>query len=183
MIEPHASDTSVNPDLQSAVNIAEFDLGPLENSIGFHLRRAWNAALQLFTILMGDEDLGPGHCNVLILAHLNPGITQIALSRATGRDKSTLTPTLRELESRGLIERRRIPTDKRSYTITLSRDGEKKVKDILVWARIQNETFDQLIGSEKRAELVNLLRHISTSLDNARLVADDLSRHIDKSSD
>ena len=49
----------------------------------------------------------PGRFAMLTLIGRNPGISQTALSRANGRDKSTLTPLLADLVRRGLVRRTR----------------------------------------------------------------------------
>ena len=55
----------------------------------------------------------------------NPGITPLAVSRATGRDKSTITPILRDLTRERLIARVPIPADRRSYALRLTPEGER----------------------------------------------------------
>ena len=82
----------------------------LDHYIGFHLRLAQNASFKAFKRLTGESDLKPGWFAVMMLVHVNPGITPMALSRASGRDKSTLTPVLRDLESRGYLDRCRCRT-------------------------------------------------------------------------
>ena len=69
-------------------------LGPLTDFIGFHLRLAQEASFQAFARRVRDLDLRPGRFAVLALIGENPGISQTALGRASGRDKSSLTPAL-----------------------------------------------------------------------------------------
>ena len=57
----------------------------------------------------GIPGLRPGWFAVLSLINNNPGITPLALSRASGRDKSTITPVLRDLVREQLISREDIP--------------------------------------------------------------------------
>ena len=80
----------------------EIDYGPLEHWIGFHLRMAQAAAFRAFARLSEDGGLRPGWFATLTLIDRNPGIGQTALSRAYGRDKSTLTPLLGDLVRHGL---------------------------------------------------------------------------------
>ena len=63
------------------------------------------ASFQAFAREVGEVDLPPGRFALLTLIGRNPGISQTVLSRAAGRDKSTLTPALRDLKRRGLIAR------------------------------------------------------------------------------
>ena len=57
--------------------------------LGFHLRMAQIASFQAFAREVGEVDLPPGRFALLTLIGRNPGISQTALSRAAGRDKST----------------------------------------------------------------------------------------------
>src|ERR1700741_5144759 len=100
------------------------DYGPLADWIGFHVRMAQIAAFQAFARETGEVDLPPGRFALLTLIGRNPGISQTVLSRAAGRDKSTLTPALRDLKRRGLIARRRLESDRRSYHLTLTPSGQ-----------------------------------------------------------
>ena len=76
-------------------------LGVLDDYVGFHLRLAQNASFRAFKRLTGERSLRPGWFAVLSIIDANPGITPMALSRASGRDKSTITPVLRDLAARG----------------------------------------------------------------------------------
>ena len=78
------------------------DYGPLAEWLGFHLRMAQIASFHAFASEVGEVDLPPGRFALLTLIGRNPGISQTVLSRAAGRDKSTLTPALRDLKKRGM---------------------------------------------------------------------------------
>ena len=85
------------------------ELGVLGDYIGFHLRLAQAASFRAFKRHAGIPGLRPGWFAVLSLIDDNPGITPIALSRASGRDKSTITPLLRDLARDELIAPRGDP--------------------------------------------------------------------------
>jgi hypothetical protein len=89
-------------------------LGLLRNFIGFHLRRAQEASFEAFAHRVGAADFGPGHFAALSVIRANPDINQVNLSRATGRDKSTLTPVIRNLVKHGFVQRHRSRTDSRA---------------------------------------------------------------------
>jgi DNA-binding MarR family transcriptional regulator len=98
-------------------------LGPLANYAGYYLRLAQDASFHAFASGAGEGDIRPGYFTLLTLVRENPGITQTAISQASGRDKSTLTPALRYLEDAGYIERRRIDRDRRAYELHLTPAG------------------------------------------------------------
>lgn len=139
-------------------------LGPLDQALGFHLRLAQNASFKAFKRHTGAADLRPGWYAVLTIIHHNPGITPIALSRGSGRDKSTITPVLRDLLRDGLIRRGTIPTDKRSYALFLTEAGEERLASLAASAAAHDEELDAIVG-DKKDELLRLLRRIVTVLD------------------
>src|ERR1051325_7283818 len=98
------------------------DYGPLADWVGFNLRMAQAAAFQAFSRLAKEIGTRPGRFATLMLIGRNPGISQTALSRANGRDKSSLTPVLNDLARRGLVIRRRTRADQRTYRLSLTPD-------------------------------------------------------------
>src|SRR5262245_47918638 len=110
------------------------DYGPLDDWIGFHLRLAQSASFQAFARAAEEVDLRPGRFSVLLLIGRNPGISQTALSRANGRDKSTLTPALNDLVRRGFVVRTRVKSDRRSYELSLTAAGEAMLERLFACA-------------------------------------------------
>lgn len=139
-------------------------LGKLDEYIGFNLRLAQNASFKAFKRHTGEQDLRPGWFAVLSLVHDNPGITPMALSKASGRDKSTLTPVLRDHLRLKLIARETVESDKRSYTLSLTRLGEAKLATLAEHAAAHDRTLDEIVGAKKK-ELIRLLKRISALVD------------------
>lgn len=139
-------------------------LGVLGDYIGFHLRLAQNASFKAFKRHTGESELRPGWFAVLMLIHANPGITPMALSRASGRDKSTLTPVLRDLTARKLVAQQPVPSDRRSYALSLTEAGEAKLARLAEHAAAHDRELDALVGA-KKPELLALLRKIADGLD------------------
>jgi DNA-binding MarR family transcriptional regulator len=138
-------------------------LGPLADYAGYHLRLAQDASFQAFANRVGQGDIRPGSFTLLTLVRENPGITQTAISQASGRDKSTLTPALRSLEQAGYIERRRIDRDRRSYELHLTPAGTEAIARLSAHARAHDEELDRIIGSEKKAAFLSTLRAIAAA--------------------
>ena len=142
----------------------DIDYGPLADWIGFHVRMAQIAAFAAFARETGDVDLPPGRFALLTLIGRNPGISQTVLSRAAGRDKSTLTPALRDLKRRGLIARERLAKDRRSYHLTLTPAGEDMLDQLTQCARRHEHNLERIIGKRDRAAFMRGLRAIMTEL-------------------
>jgi DNA-binding MarR family transcriptional regulator len=141
------------------------DYGPLAEWIGFHLRMAQISAFQAFVREVGEVDLPPGRFALLTLIGRNPGISQTVLSRAAGRDKSTLTPALQDLKRRGLIARVRLENDRRSYHLTLTPEGEAMLRRLTECAARHERNLDRVIGARDRARFLATLRRIMADLE------------------
>lgn len=139
----------------------DVDYGPLATWVGFNLRMAQAAAFQAFARLAKDVGSRPGRFATLMLIGRNPGISQTALSRANGRDKSTLTPVLNDLERRGLIRRRRTRADQRVYRLTLTPAGRRLLRRLVACARKHERNLDRIIGKSEQAAFVATLRRIA----------------------
>jgi DNA-binding MarR family transcriptional regulator len=138
-------------------------LGPLADMVGYHLRLAQEASFRAFAQRVGARNLKPRRFAILLLIDQNPGLTQTALSRASGRDKSTLTPALDDLERRGLIERRRAPTDRRVHALHLTDGGRALLRELRRHAVAHDRQLDRILGAGK-AQFIAALRRIAMSL-------------------
>lgn len=94
----------------------------------------------------------------------NPGISQTALSRAIGSDKSTLTPVLDDLVKRGLISRERTAADRRLYELTLTEPGRKAMRAMYECAQRYESELDDIVGPRDRAQFMRILRRICDAL-------------------
>ena len=90
------------------------NFGPLAHWVGFNLRMAQEAAFQAFSRRSLEIGESPGRFATLTLIARNPGISQTELSLASGRDKSSVTPVVEDLVRRGLVERKRMDSDRRT---------------------------------------------------------------------
>jgi len=140
------------------------DFGPLANWVGFHLRLAQTASFQAFAQEARAVDLSPGRFATLMLIGRNPGISQTALAAANGRDKSTLTPILEDLERRGLIVREKMKTDRRSYQLSLTEAGKKMLDQLTVCAKRHDDNLDRIIGAKDRVKFLKILQKISAEI-------------------
>ena len=148
---------------KSAAN-ENVDFGPLANWVGFHLRLAQTASFQAFVQEAREVDLSPGRFATLLLIGRNPGISQTALATANGRDKSTLTPILEDLERRGFIMREKMKSDRRSYQLTLTDAGKKMLDQLTVCAKRHDDNLDRIIGPKDRVKFLKTLQKIAAEI-------------------
>ena len=92
------------------------DRGLLPSLLGYVLRRTQSAVFADFaaTFAKAGEALTPGEFGLLVLVERNAGLSQMALARALGIDRSTLVPILDRLQARGLLVRHRL-ADRRPH--------------------------------------------------------------------
>lgn len=138
-------------------------LGSLEGLVAFNLRIAQDTSFRAFARETGQHGLKPGRFAALTVIHNNPGISQIALSRAIARDKSTVTPLVQEFVRQGLVARIASKVDRRSFTLTLTPAGEERLRALDRHAATHDRKIDRIVGKEK-AGLIRLLKKIADEL-------------------
>jgi DNA-binding MarR family transcriptional regulator len=138
----------------------EIDYGPLADWVGFNLRMAQAVVFQAFSRLASEIGTRPGRFATLMLIGRNPGISQTALSRANGRDKSSLTPVLNDLARRGLVIRRRTRADQRVYRLSLTTAGRRLLAELTQCARKHERNLDKIIGAKDQRGFVRVLKRI-----------------------
>ena len=140
------------------------NFGPLAHWVGFNLRMAQEAAFQAFSHLSQEIGESPGRFATLTLIARNPGISQTELSLANGRDKSSLTPVVEDLVKRGLVERKRMDSDRRTYRLNLTPSGKKVLTMLTRCARQHERNLDRVIGERDRKRFIQILKKIAAEL-------------------
>jgi DNA-binding MarR family transcriptional regulator len=141
------------------------NFGPLAHWVGFNLRMAQEAAFQAFSRRSLDIGESPGRFSTLTLIARNPGISQTELSHANGRDKSSLTPVVEDLVRRGLVERKRMDSDRRTYRLNVTAAGKKVLTMMTRCARRHERNLDHLIGARDRKRFVQILKKIAAEIE------------------
>jgi DNA-binding MarR family transcriptional regulator len=117
----------------------------------------WNASRAFFE----RWDMSPSQFNVLNLLRFNPaGLSQTDLSRQLIMHRSNLTGLVDRLESRGLVARREVASDRRAYSVVLTAAGTRLLGDILpkyykdaarVWGHLPARRAAGLIADLQKA--------------------------------
>ena len=140
------------------------NFGPLGNWIGFNLRMAQEATFEAFSRRSLEIGENPGRFATLTLIARNPGISQTELSHASGRDKSSVTPVVEDLVRRGLVERKRVNSDRRAYRLNLTAAGRKTLVDLTRCARRHERNLDAIIGRGERKRFLATLKKIAAQI-------------------
>ena len=144
---------------------AAINFGPLASWIGFNLRMAQESTFQAFSRRSQEIGESPGRFATLTLIARNPGISQTELSLASGRDKSSVTPVVEDLVRRGLVVRKRVRSDRRTYRLSLAPAGKKTLANMARVARKHEGNLDRIIGRRERARFLTILKKIAAEIE------------------
>jgi len=137
------------------------NMGVLQELLGYHLRRAQLSFFAGFAEACADLGLSPGLFAVLEVVYRNPGLTQTAVSKALGTDRSAMVAAIDKLEAMELLERRPSENDRRSYALFATDrcnnwypEAEEKVKH-------QEELVAGNLTLDERQQLLSLLKKLN----------------------
>lgn len=124
----------------------------LQYLIGYRLKRAYMRVQPATQKALAEEDLRVISFSCLSAIVDNPGIVQFELADALQIERSNLVVVIDELESRELISRERVPTDRRRYALTATLRG-RRLRDSAARkaADAEQEFFSALTEDEQEA--------------------------------
>jgi DNA-binding MarR family transcriptional regulator len=137
------------------------ELPPMASIIGYKLRRTQLYVFQDFLETFSTMKLRPAEFSVLAMIAQNPGLKQSEIAEALGIKRANFVALMDGLERRGLAERRKGETDRRSHSLHLTPSGTRFVKKMAAtWERHENRLIDRLGGEHERDRLIELLDRI-----------------------
>jgi DNA-binding MarR family transcriptional regulator len=144
---------------------AALDRGLLPSLLGYVLRRAQSAVFDDFanTFAKAGEALTPGEFGLLVLVERNAGLSQMALARALGIDRSTLVPILNRLQARGFLLRHASPTDGRTHALALTPAGEKALAKFARLVKAHEKRITSGLSAAETRTLIELLEKVRRS--------------------
>lgn len=126
--------------------------------VGYKLRRAQLFVFQDFIESFAKMKLRPAEFSVLAIIARTPGQKQTEIAEQLGIKRANFVALMDGLERRGLAERRKAATDKRSHSLHLTPEGARFVdKMTSVWRNHEERLIERLGGPEARASLLDLL--------------------------
>jgi DNA-binding MarR family transcriptional regulator len=150
------------------LRVAEVDLAPdvpepLRESIGFLITRLHTRMHREFMAALEPLRIEPRDFGALTALQTMGPVSQAELARHLGVSGASMVQIVDDLEERGLLERRRLPTDRRTQVLHLM----PEVTDVLADAgRLARELTDDMFGvlpGARMGRLVVLLQRLVTA--------------------
>jgi DNA-binding MarR family transcriptional regulator len=170
MVRKDGGPTSQDP-VAAAPADETIDLGYVEavlrHSIGADLRHTHRSLVQDLQDRLEAVGLPIGMWYFLRVLWEEDGLTQRELSQRVGSMEPTTVEQLRNMEARGLIERRRSVDDRRKMHVHLTPEGVALKKTLLPIGGAVNATALSGLSGEEIASLRGLLNRLRHNLETA----------------
>src|SRR5512142_743374 len=131
---------------------------------GFLLSRMGMVAQKQFAERIESLGLTPRMWGALNVLDVEGEITQHALCKGLGIDPSSMVSTIDELESQGLVERRRHPSDRRAHALHVTTLGRQTLARGRELARKAQDQLLAPLDEEEREQLHGLLLRLALAL-------------------
>ena len=136
----------------------------LEGFIGYNLKRAYVAVQADFRASLGEDGLGPRDFSALALVTQFPQITQSALARMLGIERSGLVAITDALEKRGYLNRVPVPDDRRVQALVATPAGQGAYAAALAAVRAHEARLFSGLSAAEQRQLLTLLRKFRDTL-------------------
>ncbi len=130
--------------------------GFLMHDVARLLRRHFNRRVQALGLTQAQ-------CRVILHLARNEGIQQVALAEILEIQPITLARQLDKLESAGLVERRRDPSDRRAFCLSLTASAHPLLDQI--W-ELATESRAMAVNGLDRKALVQFIATLQTMKEN-----------------
>ena len=137
----------------------------LVQSPSFLLKRLGFAAKDRVTDAFEEAGASAYHYAVLAVLEEGDRETQATIADALAYDRSYLVGLLDELEERGLIERRRDPTDRRRHIVRVTPAGKKALARLRAVHEKVDDDFFAPLSADERTTLHTLLLRLAAHHD------------------
>lgn len=118
-------------------------------------------AASKFAERLAKVELAPPHAGILRILSSTPAITQQALATTLGMAPSRLVALIDDMDSRGLIERRGDPDDRRRYALHLTEKGRAMLETVGRVSREHSQALLAALSDEEQRQLALLLQRIA----------------------
>ena len=135
--------------------------GKLAFLLGYWMRRAQVVAFQDFASTFAGHGLTPGQLGALLLIEANQGLSQTALGRALGIERSSVVPLIDRLQLRGLVRRAAHALDRRAHALELSPAGAEFLARLAPLLEAHERRIAADLNPAERRMLIALLARLA----------------------
>lgn len=126
--------------------------------LDFKLRRAQLLVYHDFAETLAKLKLRPAEFSVLAMIAKYPGQKQTTIAENLGIKRANFVFLMDSIEARGLAERRKGHTDRRSHSLHLTEEGAAFVKRMsALWHEHERRMIERLGGRDSLEQLIALL--------------------------
>jgi len=133
------------------------DYDVLDEMLGYCLRRAQIAMFLSFYKATRGQTITPPRFTALVIVGANPGISQSTLGAVLGIARSGAMYLTEWMVVRGLVERRPVPSDGRSWGLHLTEQGRKITEKMKRNVLAEDRKRSSVLTDQERDELFRLL--------------------------
>ncbi|MCI2809208.1 MarR family winged helix-turn-helix transcriptional regulator [Eoetvoesiella caeni] len=132
------------------------------DSLGYAVKRAQVRTYEMLFSILGPDALSPGRMTALSIVATKPGINQSELAEMLGITRAGVVKVVDTLESLRFVERRKIPDNRRSYALVVTKAGLDELRRLSVLTQRYEEKIASRISKAERRQLMSLLDKIAT---------------------
>ncbi len=138
------------------------DMGTLDKAIGFALRRAQISVFADYAEATRDLAVSTAQFAILCLVRANAGLSQGSLGQVLGIEGPRTAFIIDDLEKRGLLVRRPLPSDRRARAIFLTPLGRRLHEQVAKREAAHNAKMIERLRGEDRDALLRMLALLAT---------------------
>jgi DNA-binding MarR family transcriptional regulator len=135
----------------------------LREFTGYNMKRAFMVIQADVTRTLEPFGLRMVTYSALAIVGDNPGLSQSQLAGALAIERPNLVVIVDEIEGRDLVNRDRVPTDRRTYALRLTAEGARLLARATQAVRGHEARMIQGIGKSEEATLIACLNQIEAS--------------------
>jgi DNA-binding MarR family transcriptional regulator len=132
----------------------------MDELIGYHIRRVQIVVMQQFEKL-AESQLTPAVFHMLLLIDENPDVSMSTIANQHGVDRASLVPAIQRMESKGWIERRSSPADKRILMLRCTEAGRQQANLMLAKVCGMEAGLLSELSAGEQTLLLSLLKRVA----------------------
>ena len=136
------------------------ELDVFTGTLGYSLKRAQVRSYEMFFAVIGENAISPGRMAALSLIGMEPGVTQSAVAEKLAISRPAIGKVIDALETRGLIERRAVEGNRRSYSLNLTAQGRQELNLLAQQIQTYEDRLAANLTGDERAQLIQLLEKV-----------------------